>query len=411
MGSSLSVAHPPSQPVQSSASPRRLAVVPLPQAVQPERPPQLPQAEVPLSQKRQRQRSTDLGLPKPVQNSPGEVPSKSREGGLECEVSLGQNLLEGRGSQILYILIEIKTPKMAQVEGCTDLAVVLDVSGSMRGKPAEVAIAACLDIFQQARSADRCWLVAFANQASFLIRAQRWVQLSPSQIKSMLDRCHLGGGTYLGKAFRETLTDLLAQPIRKGGRHILLVTDGQTADRQEVLAGAAEAWQKGISVSCIGTGRFDKELLNEVAERGHGTFYALPEPSALPEVLKRESSRARALLARNLEVQLQFEAQVSLRRAFQVQPTRELTTSLQGGLTVVQAGDLVRGQDRKILLELEATPIASHSRKLAQVHLVAQNPDRSSRPPQTLPDLVAKISSSAQPDPQISQIVDKVYAR
>jgi len=330
---------------------------------------------------------------------------------LSVESTLGQALLEGRGSQILYILVQIKGPKMVSVQGCTDLALVLDISGSMRGKPAEVAVGACLDVFQQARGADRCWLAAFASTTSFLIRGQKVGHLSPADIQSMLKSCQVGGGTMLGQAVADTLAEMESVRSAGAGRHMILITDGQTADQTQLESASERAWQRGISVSCIGIGQCNRKLLADIAQRCHGSFYALASSTALPDVLQRESTRARSLLARELELQVEFEPEVSLRRAFQVSPARDLPTRSQGSLTVITGGDLYRGQDREILLELQATPEAGSRRNLGKVKILARNPDMTACPPQTLPDLVARVSSSSNPNPQVARITDKIYAR
>ena len=382
----------------------------------PGRPPQLPQDQVPPQARPK--------VPPPVSDpgeaaSPRPTPTALPEDGtkaaesrwVESEFTQGQDLLEGRGSQILYILVNIKAPKGLKIESVTDMSVILDISGSMQGKSAEIAIEACVDALSQARGADHCWLVAFAEQTSFLIRGGKAGNISVAEIKAALERCKIGGGTMLGLAMKETFQAMQAQRSQGRSRHMILVTDGGAFDRNVALDTAAEAWRSGISVSCIGAGHSDQSFLLSLAQRGHGEFLELPAPSELPNVLKRASQHARSLVARDIEVQIEFEPNVSLRRAFQVSPARELKSRTQGSRSSIGIGDLYRGEEKEILFELQARPEGGRHRNLGKVQLSAHNPDRSPRPPQTLPDLVARVSSSSNPNPQVSQVIDKVYAR
>ena len=126
------------------------------------------------------------------------------------------------------------------------IVLLLDRSGSMQGAPIEQArkaIEACLAALSES---DSFGLVAFddrvENLSAGLLPGTRE---NRQKAREFLSRVDARGGTELARGFLE------AEHILNGGGDVLILTDGQVAGTEEILAHARAA---GIRLHCLGIG-------------------------------------------------------------------------------------------------------------------------------------------------------------
>jgi Ca-activated chloride channel family protein len=102
-----------------------------------------------------------------------------------------------------------------------------------------------------------------------------------------------------------------------GIRRLVLVSDGQPTagitDRGTLIAYAAEAHDRGVTVTAIGVGEdFEAVLMRGMAQSGGGVYGDLRRPEALEVVLADELRQARQPLARNVTVSFRPGASVTV---------------------------------------------------------------------------------------------------
>lgn len=192
-----------------------------------------------------------------------------------------------------------------------NLAVVIDVSGSMAGAKMEQARRAAKSLVQQLGDDDALALVAFSDHARQLSLRQMsafgrrealaWIdQLGPE------GATNISAGLTLGEAELASVS---------GIRRLVLVSDGQPTtgitDRGTLIARAAEAHERGVTVTAIGVGEdFEAVLMRGMAQSGGGVYGDLRRPEALEVVLADELRQARQPLARNVTVSFRPGASV-----------------------------------------------------------------------------------------------------
>ncbi|HEY1339684.1 MAG TPA: VIT domain-containing protein [Bryobacteraceae bacterium] len=142
------------------------------------------------------------------------------------------------------------------------IAIVLDRSGSMQGAPiaqARKAIEACLGALTEA---DSFGMVAFDNDVETmdgtLAAATRE---NRERARSFLDHVDARGGTELVKGFQA------AARMLAGGGDALILTDGQVAGTEEILAQARAA---GIRLFCLGIGSASQDRFLTLLARETG---------------------------------------------------------------------------------------------------------------------------------------------
>lgn len=327
---------------------------------------------------------------------------------LQVTTELSRDSLSTRQGQTLYALVEIG-PKAGHGGGggSTQIALVLDVSGSMGSTGVGLASAAASQIFAQAGANDRTWLIAFANEARVLLEGSGR-RPGPDEIMRLLTGADVGGGTQLDAGVDTALVAMQTAEPGRGARHLILVTDGMT-DAGAAHQACQRAAQQGITVSCVGIERYDASLLQSIAQEGHGEFYAITSPEQLPNILAKDASTVRDLFMRDLRLSTQLAPGVRLRRAFQANQVRQLDTQKSGGATVISVGNLRRNQTARVLLELEVDPGQNPVQSLARMSVLARNPDHTHRSAQPLQDLT--VPTYTGKTPQDNRYVRKTLER
>jgi Ca-activated chloride channel homolog len=95
-----------------------------------------------------------------------------------------------------------------------------------------------------------------------------------------------GGGTAIGPALREAGRQL--SRVKAKAKHIIVLSDGQSVDAEELPNLSSALAQQGVSVSTIAVGdEADVETMRTIASNGGGTYYEVLNPNVLPRVFLR----------------------------------------------------------------------------------------------------------------------------
>ena len=169
------------------------------------------------------------------------------------------------------------------------LMLVMDVSGSMGGGPGgaskmDLAKEAALAAVEMLGEYDQVGLLAFDDQNHWMIRPTFASDLTP--IEDAISRMQPGGGTEIYPAVKEAFDALV--PLDAKVKHMILLTDGEAPrGPYEDLAKQMEA--AGVSLSTVGIGSdADTNLLQQLAQLGHGRYYDGNDPFDLPHLLVKE---------------------------------------------------------------------------------------------------------------------------
>ena len=95
-----------------------------------------------------------------------------------------------------------------------------------------------------------------------------------------------GGGTVIGPALRAAGEALNGVDARV--KHIILLSDGQATDSEELAAIAESLASDGIMISTISVGnQADDRTMRAIADKGNGSFYPVISPNILPKIFLR----------------------------------------------------------------------------------------------------------------------------
>ena len=127
-------------------------------------------------------------------------------------------------------------------------------------------------------------VIAFDNQPYTVVRLQR--ASNRLRISTDIARLQPGGGTNILPALQEAYQVLA--PVNAKVKHVILLSDGQ-AGYEGIAEVCREMRANRITVSAVGIGDADRNLLQLVAENGEGRFYLAEDASELPKIFVKET--------------------------------------------------------------------------------------------------------------------------
>jgi Ca-activated chloride channel homolog len=194
----------------------------------------------------------------------------------------------GPGRTRFEALLPITYDTTEQKEEATlALGLIIDRSGSMSGPKMDLTKEAARGAAELMNAQDLITVVTFDSQAQTVVRLQP--ASNRQRILSDIAQVRASGGTNVLPGLQEAFDQLLAARARK--KHAIVLSDGQSPAEgvRELVDEAAAA---GITVSAVGVGDgADLALLQTIAARGGGRFYHTRDPSSIPRIFTRETTR------------------------------------------------------------------------------------------------------------------------
>ena len=145
---------------------------------------------------------------------------------------------------------------------------------------------------------------------TFDAASEWWVPMRTAENKAAIcdriNEIHAGGGTIMGPAMKMALDAMSS--VDAAVKHVILLTDGRTSDRDLCAKIGAELTTGRITVSTVAVSQeADTELLYGIAAAAQGRFYHVIDPMQIPEIFIKEAQVVR----RAMIIEQTFSPQVA----------------------------------------------------------------------------------------------------
>lgn len=188
--------------------------------------------------------------------------------------------------------IEALLPVEMEVQGkhqlpTLGLVLVIDRSGSMMGSKMELAKEAAARSIELLRDDDTLGVIAFDSSP--------WEVIETGVLKDKKDALDkvssipANGGTEIYSSLELAYGNLQDLPLQR--KHIILLTDGQSATNASYEDLLSTGLDKNVTLSTVAIGSdADRTLLEDLSLLGSGRFYDVTDATMIPSILSRETA-------------------------------------------------------------------------------------------------------------------------
>ncbi|TLN26006.1 VWA domain-containing protein, partial [bacterium] len=279
------------------------------------------------------------------------------ESGIDFQVTSDAGIISNSVPTQRLIEISLRAPQAATraTRPAFNLALVLDISGSMAGDKLAYTKRAAAYLLDQLRENDRAALVVYDTDVQVLAEMQPVTLESRRLLQRKIEELKSGSMTNLSGGWLEGCRQVGLVQANGAVNRALLLSDGLAnvgiTDREELSEHARQLSQRGVTTSTFGAGSdYDEHLLEVMANQGDGNYYYIDRPAAIPGIFQRELDEIAAITLQEITLTVSIPAHTSMHL-----PGEWRTQQSEGELKVF-IGDLASGQQRSLYLEVLAPP-------------------------------------------------------
>lgn len=232
-----------------------------------------------------------------------------------------------------------------------DLVIVLDRSGSMKGRKINDARRAILQLLTDLSARDRLALVTYSDDVQIGADLLTVTDDNRKRLAAAVNSVQVGGGTNLGAGLQAGISILNSSIRSANSAKVILISDGLAnkgvTDINALGNMAALAVESEFAISTVGVGSdYNEHLMTAIADQGTGTYYYLENPAAFAEVFQREFYDTRTAIVSSLKIQIPTPGGITLSDA------AGYPLSYRQNHVEFYPGRLRSGQIRKLYLTL-----------------------------------------------------------
>jgi Ca-activated chloride channel family protein len=256
-----------------------------------------------------------------------------------------------------------------------DMVIVLDRSGSMKGRKIEDARRAVLALLSGLSDQDRFALITYSDGVHIASGLSNVTAANRAGMVSAVNTIRAGGGTNLGAGLQAGIDILLASSHHLNAAKVILISDGLAnkglTNVRALSEIAAVAVEKEFAVSTVGLGiDFNEHLMTAIADRGTGSYYYLENPAAFADVFQKEFFNTQSAAVTGVKVQFPLNSGITLIDA------AGYPIINHNDYLVFYPGNLRSGQTRKLFLTLKVPTNRQKTFELDTIKLSYQYDNR-----------------------------------
>jgi Ca-activated chloride channel family protein len=303
-------------------------------------------------------------------------PSQVATGSTWIHAEPDSDVVLARGADgFIGVWVDVPQWARARVRAPVDLALVIDVSGSMEGAKIQAARASAATIVNKLADGDIISVDVFSDSARPLVAPVRLTPATRASVLSRIAELGTGGSTNMFDGLSLAERHVAQAPADHPVRRIVMISDGQAnvgPSSPQALGELAErSLALGAQVTSLGVGLdYDERTLDAIAMRTSGRLFHIGDPREMQATLEREVGLLSQTVADQAFIEVVPAPGVSLSGV----DGAHFTWS-EGHAARIPLGTLFAGQHREALVRVRLSAAAvGTQRALASVRLAFHDP-------------------------------------
>ncbi len=338
--------------------------------------------------------------PPPVTTSPYFVSGST----VKLEARLGHAILPSYADTESYVFAHLTADPGAHAK--TDvplaLAIVIDRSGSMKGKRLDNAIDAATSAIGRMRDGDVLTVVAYNTAAETLVQPALVDAGSRTRAIDAIEALRAKGDTCISCGIDAGVKALGDRPGMIS--RVLLLSDGLATHGVRDVAGfrriAEDTRRTGAAITTIGVDvDYDEKVMTALAQDSNGRHYFVEDARGLAAIFDREMESLTHTVANRAEVEIELASGVVAEEIY------DRVTSTLGTTITVPLGAFAAGEHKTVLLRVRVPRGTPGERAVASVR-VKYDDLVGATPASTDGELTAQLTS----DPGLISPLDGIVA-
>ncbi len=276
---------------------------------------------------------------------------------LKLNSQFDQEMFWERGDSVRYLVTKVTATDLDAVSRSEraplNIALAIDVSGSMSGGKLEAAKRAALGLVERLTNQDRLTVVSFGSDVLTHLDAVSVAPENLLEIQTEISRLQTRGCTNLSGGWFQAV-DRAAAAYEKDTRlspRVIILSDGHAnegiSDPLELRKHARELRERGVMTSTLGIGDgYDEQLLRGISESGGGRLHDAEFDREISSVLLGELEDIFSTVAENVEISIRYPA------GFRLEVLGNFPTNVSAGRTIVDLGPVQNGVERALVAKV-----------------------------------------------------------
>jgi Ca-activated chloride channel family protein len=326
--------------------------------------------------------------------------------------------------QQAYVLLEAKPkPTASGVDKKpVNFSLVLDRSGSMAGEKLRQMKAAAKQIVDRMGPQDLLSVVIFDDQEPAELVFPTAPVSNRDRIKAKIDAIQERGGTHMSTGMHLGLQELRKGRSADRVSNMLLLTDGQTWEDEQLCRDLAESCRlEGIPIYALGLGvgtgsDWDPRLLEDLAQRSGGEWEIIDSPEKVVPIFEAVLSAMQGTAVTNARLTMRMVEGVAPRVVWRVKPiiSRLGHQAVSARDVQVFLGDIQHNAGQAILADVFLPARQPGNYRLIQADIIYNVPGSGLVGQKAAVDLIIPFTDDpkliGQTDDRLMNMIERVVA-
>ncbi len=285
---------------------------------------------------------------------------------LMMEGRLGHAIIPSqRGSEsFLFVDINADATKEAAKPAELNLAIVIDKSGSMRGKRLKNAVEGARTALSQLRDGDVVSVITYGQTANVIVSPTVITSASRDVVLTALNTIRARGETCISCGI--DLARRMARSNSDKVTRIVLLSDGEATVGIQDFAGftriAEDCRRNHMAITTIGVDvDYNERIMAALARGSNGRHHFVDRPDQLVSIFSKEMESLAKTVAMNAEVTVELEPGVFVDEVF------DRPFERQGNRLIVPLGIFAQNDRKTLLVRLRVPQGPEGERPIANV--------------------------------------------